>query len=314
MIAVFEDSVWDGPNNRWILRDHIEEYILQHSPYSPFSLMETHSGKKPPKTHRVEQGDTYWSIARKYNVTVHQLEQWNPYEPEKIPIGANIIVSDPNNSKPDYEICMFCHPIENEVHKNNSFPNHQSEHINPNDGNMTGQYVDGIGGAFIAAEEISGNSRIGYYKTKGLKVYTKTPKGKVFLGNQFGKTRSLGKGFNKLGKTATGVSVVIYSVYIYNGVKQDGGRFGEHAEIATVRAGGGLAGAWAGASAGSELGIGIGMALGPEGGAVLGVVFGIVGGIAGGILGEDAAEYIHEITPKSNIEPERNIIFHKPML
>jgi Leucine-rich repeat (LRR) protein len=52
-----------------------------------------------PQTHKVKDGDTYSKIAKQYNVTVDQLRAWNEYEDTKIPIGAELIVSDPYVNK-----------------------------------------------------------------------------------------------------------------------------------------------------------------------------------------------------------------------
>ena len=48
------------------------------------------------KTHLVQPGDTYYSLAIKYSVTVDQLIEWNEYEENDIPIGVSLIVSDPS--------------------------------------------------------------------------------------------------------------------------------------------------------------------------------------------------------------------------
>jgi len=95
MITIFEDSIWDGYNNKWILRDHIMEDILKYSPYSPLHGMMQSENHNPPKTHKVEQGETYWSIAQEYGVSVQQLRNWNGYEDTEIPVGAILIVSNP---------------------------------------------------------------------------------------------------------------------------------------------------------------------------------------------------------------------------
>jgi len=48
-------------------------------------------------THTVKKGDTYYSLSKKYGVTVEQLREWNGYDDYKIPIGTELIVS-PNLS------------------------------------------------------------------------------------------------------------------------------------------------------------------------------------------------------------------------
>lgn len=49
-----------------------------------------------PQTHIVQQGDTYSALAEIYGVTVEQLQEWNEFEATEIPIGAELIVSNPN--------------------------------------------------------------------------------------------------------------------------------------------------------------------------------------------------------------------------
>jgi len=53
--------------------------------------------KKQQGIHVVKKGDTYYSLSRKYGVTVDQLREWNGYKEDKIPIGIELIVS-PNLS------------------------------------------------------------------------------------------------------------------------------------------------------------------------------------------------------------------------
>jgi len=49
-----------------------------------------------PNTHTTVSGDTYGKLAKKYDVTVDQLREWNGYEDTKIPEGVDLIVSDPS--------------------------------------------------------------------------------------------------------------------------------------------------------------------------------------------------------------------------
>ena len=46
--------------------------------------------------HKTVEGDTYGKLAQQYGVSVDQLRKWNGYEDKKIPIGVELIVSDPN--------------------------------------------------------------------------------------------------------------------------------------------------------------------------------------------------------------------------
>jgi RHS repeat-associated protein len=49
--------------------------------------------------HKVIKNDTYGGLAKKYGVSIEDLRKWNGYADTQIPIGANLIVSDPNTNK-----------------------------------------------------------------------------------------------------------------------------------------------------------------------------------------------------------------------
>ena len=51
----------------------------------------------PPTLHVVKPGETYSFLAQKYGVTVEQLRAWNGFSDRAIPVGAQLLVSDPNN-------------------------------------------------------------------------------------------------------------------------------------------------------------------------------------------------------------------------
>ena len=50
------------------------------------------------KKHKTEKGDTYGALSKKYGVSVDQLRKWNKYEDTKIPVGVELIVSDPTKN------------------------------------------------------------------------------------------------------------------------------------------------------------------------------------------------------------------------
>ena len=50
------------------------------TPSAPRARIEGGQNGKVRITHRVRSGETLWSIARRYNVYVHQLRQWNLLE------------------------------------------------------------------------------------------------------------------------------------------------------------------------------------------------------------------------------------------
>ncbi len=57
--------------------------------------------KTKPKTHKVKKGDTYTSIAKAYDVSVQDLQGWNDWNDTEIPVGGDMIVSNPNPSVPN---------------------------------------------------------------------------------------------------------------------------------------------------------------------------------------------------------------------
>lgn len=70
------------------------------SPYATFKnnpiLFNDVNGDCVDCTHKTKKGDTYSSLAKKYDVTVQELRGWNKYEDTKIPVGVDLIISDPN--------------------------------------------------------------------------------------------------------------------------------------------------------------------------------------------------------------------------
>ena len=68
-------------------------YTPHKSVHAPVQRKSTQA--KPPTIHTVKKGDTYSALAQKYGVTVEQLRAWNGFADEAIPIGAQLLVSDP---------------------------------------------------------------------------------------------------------------------------------------------------------------------------------------------------------------------------
>lgn len=80
-----------------------EVYIGESSYVNPQTAVQvkgvTSAGRKQTENkkqsniyHTMKKGDTYWGLAKKYNTTVAQLEQWNKYDAYKIPTGAKLRV------------------------------------------------------------------------------------------------------------------------------------------------------------------------------------------------------------------------------
>ena len=89
---------------RWNIDPMSDRYPWQ-SPYSVFNNNPIYftdplglEGEET-QTHKVVAGDTYGALSKKYNVKVEKLREWNGYPDKEIPIGANLIVSNPDKAK-----------------------------------------------------------------------------------------------------------------------------------------------------------------------------------------------------------------------
>lgn len=49
--------------------------------------------KSSPVYHTIKKGDSYWALAKKYGSTVKQLETWNKYPANALPIGKKVRVA-----------------------------------------------------------------------------------------------------------------------------------------------------------------------------------------------------------------------------
>ncbi|MEQ6856067.1 phage baseplate protein [Lysinibacillus capsici] len=61
-------------------------------PESKAGLKQTQGQNTGKQYHTVKKGDTYWALGIKYGVKWQQLQEWNGYDPKKIPIGAKLRV------------------------------------------------------------------------------------------------------------------------------------------------------------------------------------------------------------------------------
>jgi RHS repeat-associated protein len=93
-----EFRLYDPRLGQWLTRDPV--FQPWESPYSAMAgnpiLFSDPQGDCVDCTHKTTKGDTYTSLAEKYNTTVEQLRIWNKYEDNKIPIGVDLIISNPN--------------------------------------------------------------------------------------------------------------------------------------------------------------------------------------------------------------------------
>lgn len=53
---------------------------------------QTENQKQSPVYHTVKKGDTYWGLAKSYGASIKDLQSWNKYSAEKIPVGAKLRV------------------------------------------------------------------------------------------------------------------------------------------------------------------------------------------------------------------------------
>lgn len=130
------------------------------------------------------------------------------------------------------------------------------------------------------------------------KWYFEQNSGRIFNGNQYVTTTPATIKYSNLIKGTTivgGIVTIASSSYdIYQGIVQDGGRYGYNAQVQTAGVIGGYAGGLAGAKFGAILGSSIGSCFGG-----VGVVpGGIIGGFIGGALGAFGGDYYGEKAAK----------------
>jgi len=55
-------------------------------------------------THTVKQGESLYSIARTYNVTIDQLKNWNELTSNTLAVGQELVISDPDKASVSYQV------------------------------------------------------------------------------------------------------------------------------------------------------------------------------------------------------------------
>ena len=107
--------------------------------------------------------------------------------------------------------------------------------------------------------------------------------------------RGVGGALEVTGKVLKPVGVAVDALQIGVAIKEDGGKFGPHAQRTTAEVAGGAAGGWAGAEAGAAAGAAIGTFIAPGiGTAIGGVIGGLLGGFGGGWLGSKAGDAVYD--------------------
>ncbi|MBI1838357.1 MAG: LysM peptidoglycan-binding domain-containing protein [Flavobacteriia bacterium] len=101
---------YDPRLGRWLSLDPLMSQFPWMSPYVAFDnnpiffvdpLGLAAEGGDDPKTHELKKGENLSILAKKYNVSIEQLQTWNPGtkgRETKLQIGEKIIVSDPSSS------------------------------------------------------------------------------------------------------------------------------------------------------------------------------------------------------------------------
>ena len=108
--------------------------------------------------------------------------------------------------------------------------------------------------------------------------------------------RRLGSTLEVAGKVLKPVGVAVDALQIAAAVREDGGKFGAHAQKTTAEVAGGAAGGWAGAETGAAAGAAIGTLIAPGvGTAIGGVIGGLLGGFGGGWLGTKAGDAAYDV-------------------
>lgn len=101
IIEDISSSVDAGIENGITATLKLKQIRIATTPYTkPKTKPPTNGGKKQPVPkgsskavyHVARRGDSYWLLSKKYGTSVNQLQVWNPYPPNKIPIGVKLRV------------------------------------------------------------------------------------------------------------------------------------------------------------------------------------------------------------------------------
>jgi membrane-bound lytic murein transglycosylase D len=79
----------------------VGQELVVSAPSEPVKPLSLFTENKTPETkqavvkHKIEKGQTLWGIARRYNIKVSELKQWNKLENKSIKAGQELLVSAP---------------------------------------------------------------------------------------------------------------------------------------------------------------------------------------------------------------------------
>jgi hypothetical protein len=153
-----------------------------------------------------------------------------------------------------------------------------------------GNLNDGVGGFGAGMEKTGGSFRLNTTRGFSPKIYAPTGNGSYFYGNQYTKVSSMKNWGRGLGWSSLGLGIIITSINVTIGAKEDGWHFGYNAQKATFSGIGGMIGAYIG----GNLGAAAGALITSETGGWGAIVGGAAGSVVGGIRGAQWGEYVFD--------------------
>ncbi len=83
---------WNKLSKKSVIR--VGQKLKMHIPSSRYASSSNSSSKKKTIRHTVRNGESLWSIAQKYGVTVSNIKRWNKLNSERISIGQKLVIKN----------------------------------------------------------------------------------------------------------------------------------------------------------------------------------------------------------------------------
>ncbi len=83
---------WNKLSKKSVIR--VGQKLKMHISSSGYASSSNGSSKKKTIRHTVRNGESLWSIARKYSVTVSNIKKWNKLNSERISIGQRLVIKN----------------------------------------------------------------------------------------------------------------------------------------------------------------------------------------------------------------------------